>query len=869
MTANWPRVRALFERAIELPSVQRAAFLDAEVGADAVVRAEVERLLRAESGQGEFLQPPGPATIAADILVRPLSYERLGGFRIVRQLARGGMGTVYVAEQDHPARTVAIKVMHGSLGVPRARERFQAEVDVLARLQHAGIAQVLEAGVEADGTAWFAMELLAEATPITRHATQTALDAKGRLRLFLQVCAAVHHAHQRGVIHRDLKPANILVLPDGVAKVIDFGIARTLDADRTAQTLAGELLGTLAYMSPEQVEGRETDVRTDVYGLGVVLHELLTGNQPFALAELPLTAACRVICEQDPPTASLHCPGSPRELDWILLRALRKEPEARYASVAEFAADVQRFLDHEPIQAGPDSATYRLRKFVRRHRVGVSAALLVVGVTISAFVLVTSALWQTQRAESAEREGRTAAEASAQRASAALDFLLDVFSSVEPGKDGREVKMADALQRAAHDFGARFATQPAIRTALADTIGKAFVGLGLLAEGETHLQDSLAVQEQWHGPQSRGFVQALVALADVQVRRGELAAAQASLDRAEPVVQALGDESLRLAYGIRRADWLRAKGDKQPAVDLLRPIVARLRELHGRQHRDTWTAIGQLAGTLHELGQLKEAEPLYREALDAIAAQKGEDHPDVLTARGNYMMVLYSSGRRADMVPQLEQLLASRRRVLGENHPETIGTISNLGGVHFGLAHFKEAAHYFDDALARLGPDVDQKSALYLTLTANLATTERELGHFPRAIEFGERALAAYTHKLGANHDTTLKTKQMLADVHRQAGALDVSIAMYTACREAAAAASPVQVANVYRCELGLARCYAAKRDFERAEQLFLHLRETWAASDQANAVKGQLTRPEADLEVLYRDWGRPLEAAKYASPKR
>ncbi|MBL8753149.1 MAG: serine/threonine protein kinase, partial [Planctomycetes bacterium] len=351
MTADWKQVRAMFEAACEVPEPDRTAWLDRHV-LDGEVRAAVERLLR-NVAPATFLEPPGAATLGVRVAPVFPPGQRLGPFLLGPVLGQGGMGVVYAAEQERPRRTVAVKVMRSPIDDPRARVRFEAEIEALARLQHPGIAQVHEAGIEPDGTCWFAMELLRDSRPLNAFEWPIGSGLDHRLATFARICDAVQHAHQRGVIHRDLKPANILVLPDGAIRVIDFGIARLRRADDATLTEAGQLLGTLAYMSPEQAAGGDIDVRTDVYGLGCVLYELLTGRRPFDLDGVPLTTACRVIAEQDPRPPSTLAAGLPREIDWILGQALRKEPRERYAGVAELAADIGRLLADEPVHAAP------------------------------------------------------------------------------------------------------------------------------------------------------------------------------------------------------------------------------------------------------------------------------------------------------------------------------------------------------------------------------------------------------------------------------------------------------------------------------------------------------------------------------------
>jgi WD40 repeat protein/predicted Ser/Thr protein kinase len=428
------RVRALFDQAADLPPEERGAFLDAVCPDDAALRAEVEELLAhdAASPTGEFEEgflksplvcAPEPALLAAALSAvgqeSPLP-AHIGRYRVLRRLGEGGMGAVYEAEQDNPRRPVALKVIRPDLVSPGLVKRFTHEAQILGRLHHPGIAQVYEAGVAADGRPFFAMEFI-RGLPLTEYARLRGLSAPARLDLLARVCDAVQHAHEKGVIHRDLKPGNILVDETGQPKILDFGVARATDADlqtTTARTEAGQLLGTLSYMSPEQVAGDPAalDRRSDVYALGVILFELLADRLPYRLEHLPLPEMARVIREQEPSRlGSIHSVFR-GDVETIVGKALEKDKARRYASAGELAADIRRHLGNEPIRARPPSALYQLRKFARRHKglvggvAGVFAALLC-GTIVSILFAVRAA----HNAQAAEEE-KTAAIYQAYRA---------------------------------------------------------------------------------------------------------------------------------------------------------------------------------------------------------------------------------------------------------------------------------------------------------------------------------------------------------------------------------------------------------------------------------------------------------------------
>ncbi|MEM7309105.1 MAG: bifunctional serine/threonine-protein kinase/formylglycine-generating enzyme family protein [Planctomycetota bacterium] len=379
---DWPRVRALFEQVVALPEERRAGALDQGCAGDRALRREVEGLLAADGATRELTRVGAARWAQLVALPAPeaLLGRELGGFRLTRVIGRGGVGIVFQAEQEHPRRTVAVKLLAGGAFSADARRRFEYEAQVLARLQHPGVAQVFASGTHlepADGRElpWIAMERVEAARTLTDYAEAEQLGVAERVELLRAACSAVQHGHRRGVIHRDLKPGNVLVDVAGRVKVIDFGIARV--AEEGALTREGTVVGTVQHMAPEQLRGEPVDVRCDVYALGVLLYELVARQLPHDLADKPVPEAYRLLVDTAPAPPSSRRPGLAHELDWICAKALEGDREARYSSVEAFDADLARFLRQEPLVAGPAGAVYRARKFVRRHRVGVAATALV------------------------------------------------------------------------------------------------------------------------------------------------------------------------------------------------------------------------------------------------------------------------------------------------------------------------------------------------------------------------------------------------------------------------------------------------------------------------------------------------------------
>jgi len=401
---SWTRIRDVFEAALELDPIERQKLLDERCDGQPGLRSEVLRLLAADESEATALDRLADGLLAdlgADLgadrpAENPLIGRSVGAYRIMAEIAAGGMGTVYAAQQEQPDRRVAVKVMKRELASTDGRRRFEYEAATLARLRHPGIAQIFEAGSFHDGPGrgdvpFFAMEFIEGAHTIIDHANREELDLKERLQLFSRVCSTVHYGHQQGVIHRDLKPSNILVDYLGRTKVIDFGIARAVDTESAGarQTRVGQILGTVQYMSPEQMAGDPdaVDTRSDIYSLGVVLYELLTGCSPFPLIDSSLVEAARILATSDPVRPDGIRPELPKDLVWITLKALERDRERRYTSAAELADEIQRVLAQRPVHAMPPSASYRLKKFLQRNRSeAIIGGLLLATVTIGPVV---------------------------------------------------------------------------------------------------------------------------------------------------------------------------------------------------------------------------------------------------------------------------------------------------------------------------------------------------------------------------------------------------------------------------------------------------------------------------------------------------
>jgi serine/threonine protein kinase/tetratricopeptide (TPR) repeat protein len=723
---------------------------------------------------------------------------QIGPYRLFERLGEGGFGTVWRAGQSEPIRReVALKLIKPGMDSREVVTRFEAERQALALMEHPNIAGVIDAGTTAEGRPYFVMELV-RGLPITHYCDERRLTVRERLELFIPVCQAVQHAHQKAILHRDLKPSNLLVTEvDGrpVPKVIDFGIAKALGNSAEdvlrgslARTVAGMVIGTPQYMSPEQAGATpDLDTRSDVYTLGVILHELLTGRTPLGREELGKAAfdeMLRLIREEETKKPSTRIgilegekqalvskargadPGKLRrqlsgDLDWIVLRALEKERERRYGSAADLAADIQRHLESEPVEAGPPSAAYRFGKFVRRNRLAFASAagiavLLVAGVAVST--------WQAVRATRAERraeanareaqanyaraeEQRHRADEEAELAREVNEFLrndlLRQAGSRAQADEGNEadpnLTVRQVLERAADRIGGRFEGRPLVEAEIRQTIGVACREVGDHDRAIEQLEAASALRKLGLGVDHPDTLRSM----------NSLAVAYASAGRLNEAI-ALHEETLNL----RKARF-------------------------GPGHSDTLTSMSNLARAYRSVGRLGDSLPLYEETLQLSKSNLGPEHPDTLRSM-NSLAVAYSSAGRLDEALALhEETLRVRKSRFGPEHPDTLGSMNNLaqtyrfiGRLDEALSLHKEAAELFK---ARLGPEHPDS----IRSMENLAGAYYSVGRLDEALVLNETTLKLRKGRLGPEHPDTLGSLNNLARILQSAGRHDEAEALF------------------------------------------------------------------------------------------
>ena len=810
----WPALEALLRDALDLPPAERDAWLHDACGGDVRLEKAAREILRADSDAKSFLGAPvdlsllspGEGSVAASgapgavTPVDAVAGTRIGAYRVIREIGRGGMGVVYEAEQQQPRRPVALKVILGGTHVDAEAVRlFRREVESLARLKHPAIAAIYESGVTGAGQHFFAMELVqgvslsahldAEGPPTAREATRR------RLALFLKIGAGVAYAHQRGVIHRDLKPSNLFVVPPvgaggdpasgGVAapaddtpdvKILDFGLARLTDPETganaaTALTEVGKIMGTVPYMSPEQVRGRrdEIDVRTDVYSLGVVLYRMLTGRLPYDVERASLPEAARVICETPPRPLATAVDGRAtrdRDLEIIVLKALEKDPARRYATVAALDEDIARFLAGQPILARPASALYQMGLLVRRHKAGfAAAAALLVGLVATAVTMSVQARRIAAERDRANREATTARAVS--------DFLTGLFKVSDPGEArGSVITAREILDQGAARIERELAGQPEVQGGLMLTLGKVYASLGLYDTSIPLLEKAVAMRRASHGTGSDDTLEAIYQLGFQYTLRGRAEEGE-TLHREvlEARTRLFGpddERTLTAAYGL--AGDHRYQGRYPEEEALRRDIIARQARTLGAEAQATLTNQRELAGTLWRARRQEEAEALIKPVLQSFRRTLGDDHPETLKTMHMLANVEYRLRKFPEAEALFREAIERGRPVFGDDHPETASTLNDFATMYDLQGRYAEAEPLYRDAYARhqrvLGPD-HLRTLQAQTNLANMASVQ---GRYAEADRLLRDALEREIRQFGTGHSETVNTMYNLACLSSKRG---------------------------------------------------------------------------------------------------
>jgi serine/threonine protein kinase/tetratricopeptide (TPR) repeat protein len=732
--------------------------------------------------------------------------QRIGRYELVEILGEGGFGTVFVAEQTQPLqRRVALKVIKAGMDTKAVVARFESERQALALMDHPNIARVLDAGSTPEGRPFFAMELV-RGVSITRYCEAHRLSVGNRLDLFLHVCSAIQHAHQKGIIHRDIKPSNILVADqDGapVPKVIDFGIAKAIHgslADRTAITQTRQVVGTPNYVSPEQVrgDGEDIDTRCDIYSLGVLLHELMCSAPPFDSKEIAGQggdALWRAVVEQDPerPSARIRRLAreqaeavarqrstSPRvlaallagDLDWIIMRCLEKDRRLRYESAHALAEDVTRYLEHSPVHARPPSTAYRLQKAWSRHRVGLAFAAALVVALASGTVI---SAWQAHRADTARNE----AVALARENEFVAKLLLDIFNRIDPGRiQGGAERLDQALESGLMEVASQLSPaairQPLILVDLKSHVGRALANLGNTRAARTQLDDALAILRREKANRHPATPSLLIALSFTHNLDGNHEKALGLLQEAlELALELHGKDSPQtLAIQLRLSDAYRDLGHFDLALSLLEPVVATTRPAGPPLQRNAVVALVQIGAVHLLMGHPDAGLRFLQEAQDKLATLGDPDDRDLLAARSNLGAALTDNDRAPEAVALLEDTLRRDKRVLGPNHVDTLRCMINLSSARRACGDLPAALDLAEEALRMSRATRKDDSADVINALANVASLHLDLKRTEVAIPMLEEALRLSKATRRQDHPETLGISRILGSAILMSGDL-------------------------------------------------------------------------------------------------
>jgi serine/threonine-protein kinase len=775
-TERWDRIQRLFHEALDMPEESRREFVRSACADTPDIEAEVLDLLAEDRSDGSLLDQDVGQVADAVLAEVPSVPREIGPYRVTRKLGEGGMGVVYLAERDDLHRPAAIKFLRDARLSPQRRERFLREQRILAKLSHPAISRLYDASTLPDGTPYFVMEYV-DGLPLTEFCDRHGLSIEDRLRLFAKVCDVVHYAHRQALIHRDLKPSNILALDGGQSgelsvKLLDFGIAKQTDPDEESPTLTQTGLGimTPAYAAPEQLRGHAVGVFTDVYSLGVVLYQLLTGTVPFDLSALtPFEAAQTVIAgEVERPSArTRHLDTVPdfaavmgrrawADLDVLCLTAMHKDPDRRYPTVEALLRDIHHYLDGQPLEARPDSAGYRLGKFVRRNRRAVTSGVAII---VAIATLVT---FYTLRLSAA----RDRAFAEAARTQRIQRFMLDLF---EGGDDivgpEQDLQVSTLIERGVRE--ARVLDgEPAIQAELYQTLGEVSRRMSDLDRAEEMLQAALAQRQELFGDDHPDVAETLMTLGLVRNDRGELAEAERFTREALEIVRTrLPPEHPRFAETLSSlGDVLQSRGDYEEAIRHLEE-ARRLQE--ARDDMDGLMAtLRILASTYSYAGEYETSDTINRRLLVLVEERLGANHPSYATCLINLASNRRWLGYPKEAEALYREALVINERYHGRQHPTVASNLSLIGASLTDQKRYDEARGYLDEALALreavYGP---QHSLVAMTLN-QLARNYLAAGDLDAAEASHLRELAIYRATVGDEHPWTATGLSNMASIH-------------------------------------------------------------------------------------------------------
>jgi eukaryotic-like serine/threonine-protein kinase len=908
---------AIYFAALEKKLGERVAYLDEACAGQPELRARVERLLAAQPQVGQFLEPPaGPMTADDPATTPPRAVDPstsavehpgacVGLYKLLQLIGEGGMGTVWMAEQFEPVRrTVALKVVKAGMDTRQVVARFEAERQALALMDHPNIARVFDGGVF-NGRPYFVMELV-KGTPITKYCDEHRLTIAQRLELFVAVCQALQHAHQKGIIHRDVKPSNVLVAPYDdrpVVKVIDFGIAKATGPKLTEKTMFtefGAVVGTLQYMSPEQATTNNLDIdtRSDIYSLGVLLYEMLTGTTPLDANRLrgdAMVAMLMAIQDEEPPSPSTRVSDSKDslpsiaaqrhvepaklsklirgDLDWITMKALEKDRTRRYETANSLAMDIQRYLTSEDVLAAPPSAAYRFKKFLRRNKGPVIAASLLFLALVAGVVGTSWGMWRAKQSAEAERlakQDAVTANEQTQKRLAQIEKGVELFAGMLTGINPRNEKidgptiyqqLRERTEKAADQLDSESVGDPLAVARLQSILGETLRELGNYSQSIAVLEKARATRAKLLSADHPDTLMTMSSLATGYQFAGQF-------DKALPLLE----ETLRLRkskLGAGHADTLESmnnlasgyesSGQLNKALPLYEEVLQLTKDKKGANHADTLTTMNNLAKSFSSTGQLEKALPLHEETLRIRKSILGADHVDTLKSMNDLAMTYDSMGQRDKALQQWEETLRLTKKKLGADHPDTRGSVNNLATAYQADGQLDKALPLLEDNLRYCKSKLGDDHPNTLTSMNNLALGYLEVGQTAKALPLLEESVRLSKAKLGADHPDTLKSMNNLAACYGNLGQLDNARLLFDEILNLTRAKHGFEESDTLKSMNNLAVTFWQAKQLDKSIPLFeetLKRRQSKLGRDHPDTLETL-----ANLGVNYKDAGRFEEA--------
>jgi len=810
-------------------------------------------------------------------------------YKIIEELGKGGMGIVYKAEQIKPVeREVALKVIKLGMDTAQVVARFESERQALAVMEHPHIAKVFDAGATETGRHYFVMELV-RGVPITEYCDTYNLTTRERLELFIPVCQAVQHAHQKGVIHRDLKPSNVLVTiqeDKPVPKIIDFGIAKATEhrlTEKTVFTEQGQLIGTPEYMSPEQAEmsGLDVDTRTDIYSLGVLLYELLVGALPFeseTLRKAGFAEIQRIIRETEPPKASTRLsslgdiqtsiakhrrtdPSSLHrqlkgDLDWIIMKAMAKDRIQRYASSSELASDIDRHLKHEPIQASPPSTIYRARKYIRRHRTGVVAVALIGLALVIGIAGTSMGMVKARRAEEkARQEAETAQQVSG--------FLVDLFRVSDPSEaKGNSITAREILDKGAQKIQTELEDQTVIQARMMNTMGMVYMNLGLYERSSALLEKALELRQKTHGENHPEVAESCYSLSRLYLEQARYAEAESLVKRSLDIrKEVLGMENSLTADSFKALGEIYRMMKKVDEAEYFFKQSLEIREkVFGPEHSSVATSLSSLANVANILGQYDQAEHLYKRALGIWEKTLEPDDLRIVHCLGNLAVIYEQQDKFAEAEPLYKRCLSLCEKVYGPDHPNLSVILNNLGLLYSRQGRFTESEPLLKRSITIREKALGPEHPAFAQGLDNLAIDYCHKGKFEDAIPIFQRALKIREKALGPDHPDVADSLNNLAATYKHLKMYEEVESLFNRAlsiwRKAYGADHPSLASSLHN----LGATYLDLGEFEKAEPLIqesLSINEKNFGQEHSSVATCLHT-----LATLYREWEKYDKAA-------